>query len=76
MMFLETVPPTIRIYNSLGNAYLKLKRFKQAIENFDIAMEMDPNYALTYNYLGDAYLLQDKFEKATDYYYKAVKIKS
>ncbi len=54
MMFLETVPPTIRIYNSLGNAYLKLKRFKQAIENFDIAMEMDPNYALTYNYLGDA----------------------
>ncbi|WP_252831386.1 tetratricopeptide repeat protein [Orientia tsutsugamushi] len=33
----------------MGNSFLKLKKYQEAIENFDIAIKYDPSYASAYN---------------------------
>ena len=35
-------------YNNIGNIYFELKNFKKALENFDKALSVDTNFALSY----------------------------
>ncbi|KJV71002.1 tetratricopeptide repeat protein, partial [Orientia tsutsugamushi] len=41
-------------YFNIGSSFLKLKKYQDAIENFDIAIKYDPSYASAYNSKGIA----------------------
>ena len=44
------------LFNLLGYAYRKNKRYKLAIKNYKKALIIDPNHKRTHNYLGITYL--------------------
>ncbi|KJV51185.1 tetratricopeptide repeat family protein [Orientia tsutsugamushi str. Gilliam] len=41
-------------YFNIGSSFLRLKKYHEAIENFDIAIKYDPSYASAYNSKGIA----------------------
>jgi tetratricopeptide (TPR) repeat protein len=42
-------------HTNRGNAYNRLSKYRRAIEDFDHALQLDPDYALAYNSRGIAY---------------------
>lgn len=53
-------------YNNRGNAYLSLGNYQQAIEDFNKAIELDPNYAKAHNNRGLAYGSLGKYDLAIE----------
>ena len=49
-------------YYNRGTAYALLRKFKQAIQDFNKAIELNPNYAAAYN--NRAYCYQELGDKA------------
>jgi tetratricopeptide (TPR) repeat protein len=47
-----------------GTAYIKLKQFEKAIQDYNQAIELDPEYAHAFNNRGLAYADLEQFEKA------------
>jgi tetratricopeptide (TPR) repeat protein len=54
----EKSPQKARPHNNLGHAYLLRDDWERAIEEFRIAVQLDPDYALARKNLRDAYLHQ------------------
>lgn len=54
----EKSPQKARPHNNLGHAYLLRDDWERAIEEFRIAVQLDPDYALAKRNLRDAYLHQ------------------
>ena len=54
----EKSPQKARPHNNLGHAYLLRDDWERAIEEFRIAVQLDPDYALAQKNLRDAYLHQ------------------
>lgn len=54
----EKSPQKARPHNNLGHAYLLRDDWERAIEEFRIAVQLDPDYALAQRNLRDAYLHQ------------------
>ena len=66
-------------YYYWGKAGLNSNDYQKAIENFDEAITLVPNYVEAYHYRGDAYRLRgqkEDFQKATADYDKVVVLKS
>lgn len=61
-------------YNSQGNFYAKLKEYEKAIESYQRAIQIDPNYAVAYYNLGNVYRDKKEHSKAIEYYRKAIQI--
>jgi tetratricopeptide (TPR) repeat protein len=59
-------------YYNRGNAYGKLKKHEKAIEDYNKAIALDPEYAVAYNNRGTAYDELKKHEKAIEDYNKAI----
>ncbi len=68
-------PRLVRVYNNLGEAYDKLSRYPEAIEEFQAALKLDPNYVFALNNLGNIYGKMNYFSKAIPYFKKVISIK-
>ena len=64
---------SITLHNILGMAYAKINKFDNAIESYQVALKLNPQYHLTLYNLGIVYHEKMEFEKAIFYYKKAIK---
>ena len=67
-------PSEPAIPNILGAIYAGLGRYKEAITNYNKAIELKPDYAEAYNNRGNALNKLGENEEATYSYYKALKL--
>lgn len=66
--------PTAEGYLNVGLNFHKQGNYAKAIENYELALKLNPNYALAYNNLCAAYNDQKQYDKALPYGEKAVKL--
>jgi tetratricopeptide (TPR) repeat protein len=59
-------------YNGLGNVYRTLGRHQEAIDAYQQAIDLDPDYASPWNGLGSVYHDMSRHEEALDAYQKAI----
>ena len=62
------------VYNSRGLAWNKKEDHDKAIENFDKAIQLDPNYARAYSNRGYAWDDKGDYDKAIEDYNKAIQL--
>jgi tetratricopeptide (TPR) repeat protein/S1-C subfamily serine protease len=62
------------VYATRGDAYSKLKEYKQAIDDYTQAMKIDPENAEYYKNRGSAYVQLKEYKQAIDDYTQAIKI--
>jgi tetratricopeptide (TPR) repeat protein len=62
------------IYNKLGIAYHHLNDFDKAIENYTMALRLNPNYSEAINNIGTVYYAKKNSKRAISEYQKALKI--
>jgi superkiller protein 3 len=58
----------------MGDAYYRLKKYNEAIDAFQKAIEIDPKYAYAYNNMGIALRKQGKYNDAIAAYKKAIEV--
>jgi len=68
-------PLKARPHYNLGVAYAEKKQFEDAVKEYLMAIQIDPNYYLAHNNLGFIYDKQSKLEDAVKHYAIAIKIK-
>jgi len=61
---------------ALGKIYYNEKNYDNSLDEFSIAIKLDPNDALPYNGRGVVYAKLNKYEKAKDDYTKAIELNS
>ena len=64
---------SIALHNILGMAYVKIEKFDKAIESYQTALKLNPQYHVTLYNLGIVYHEKMEFEKAIFFYKKAIK---
>ena len=64
----------VSAYNKLGNAYAEARQYQQAVESYDEAIRLDPEYPLAYNNRGGVYAQLGQYESAIADYGEAIRI--
>jgi tetratricopeptide (TPR) repeat protein len=64
---------SVLIYN-IGQVYLALRDYEEALKHYSAAIAMDPNYSEYYNERGSIYLQLDRLDEAHADYLKAVEL--
>ncbi len=62
----DAFPRNADVYNLLGYANRKLRRFERAIRNYRLALKLDPNHKGALEYLGEFYIETGRIEKARE----------
>ena len=62
------------VYNNRGTAYFNKEGYDQAIQNYDKAIELNPNFAEAYNNRGNAYEDKGEYDQAIQDYNKAIEL--
>ena len=62
-------------HNELGNALLQKERLDEAVAQYQMALQIKPDYAEAHNNLGDALLQQGKVDEAITHGQQALQIK-
>ncbi len=62
-------------YNNVGVAYFDIKRYEQAVKNYNVAISYDPKYASAYNNRGNALAMLGRFKEALPDFTQAVTLK-
>ena len=62
------------LYNKIGIAYHQLLDFKAAMENYQMALRLDPTYAEAINNIGTIFYAQRKHKKAINQYKRALRL--
>jgi tetratricopeptide (TPR) repeat protein len=63
------------IYNNRGNTHYILGNYKQAIEDYDRAIEIKPDYTDAYYNRGNTYNILGNYKQAIEDYNRAIEIK-
>jgi tetratricopeptide (TPR) repeat protein len=63
------------IHNIRGAAYAAVGSYKEAIQSYEIAVQLNPKYADAYNNMGIAQQKDDDFDNAVLSYQKAIELK-
>ena len=63
-----------RPHNNLGPIYFDEGKYDSAIEQYEIALRLDPDYDLAHNNLGNAYRMKGWTDKAIEQYEIALKL--
>ena len=71
----STLTNQARAHTELGAAYLRESKFEIALEEFNIAIRNDPEYALAYNGVGLVYSALGENAKAETAFLKALQLK-
>ncbi len=71
---IELYPSYGDAYGQLGLAYYRQKQYKEALENYEIALKYDPNDAKIYSNMGVIYFESRDLKKAEEVYLKATKL--
>jgi len=71
---LACTPPNGLAHHALGNTFLGLGRIDKAIEHFEAAAAIEPNYAKAHYNLAAALASVGRFDEAIEHYEKAVEI--
>jgi predicted O-linked N-acetylglucosamine transferase (SPINDLY family) len=66
------IAPTFAAYNNLANIFKTEHRTAEAIEHFQTAIALKPDYAEAFNNLGVVYKEQNNFDVAIAHYQKAI----
>ena len=61
-------------YRKRGNAYQELKKYRQAIADYDRALELDPNDTTTYRDRGRAYYWHNEYQQALSDYNRVLEL--
>jgi tetratricopeptide (TPR) repeat protein len=61
-------------FNARGNLYAHQKKYEEAKEQYQKALEIDPEFAKVHNNLGNVYFKQNLFEEAEWKYKKALEL--
>ncbi len=61
------------LYNKIGIAYHQLSEFRSALENYNMALRLNPSYSEAINNIGAVYYAQGKTKRAIKQYRKALK---
>ena len=61
-------------YYNEGVHYTEQGWWKESIEKFDKAIELDPNFAMAYNNRGNAYYTLEQYQRAIEDYDKAIEL--
>jgi tetratricopeptide (TPR) repeat protein len=61
-------------WNNLGDDYKKAGRYDKAIEAYQEAIRLEPEYAWHWSSLGDAYKEAGQYDKAIEAYQEAIRI--
>ncbi len=59
---------------SLGNAYLNIKKYPEAIEHFARAVELDPEYSAAWKHYGRALVENEQNNEAIIVYEKGISV--
>jgi len=62
----------VNALNGLGLAYTGLRSYDNAIDNFNLSLNINPNKVETINGIGFAYYRNSEYEKAESYYREAL----
>ena len=71
----QKAPFLIRPYNNLGEAYDKVGEYDLAVEEFEAALRLNPNYFFALSNLGNIYGKKKKYDQAILYTQKALEQK-
>jgi tetratricopeptide (TPR) repeat protein len=71
----ENRPGVERVYHNRGLAYLQQKQYKLAIEDFNKALEIWPQYNFVYNDRGAAYLELQDYQQAINDFNQSILLK-
>jgi len=71
---IEDYKKTAQYWTNLGNAYYNSGKYKEAIQSYEQAAQINPDYAEAYINLGCAYAGLDMHEKAIESFKQAVRI--
>ncbi|MGZ3592372.1 MAG: tetratricopeptide repeat protein [Syntrophales bacterium] len=66
--------PETESYLKRGNAYIRLGNYKQAISDYDRAIEINPNYVKAYINRGNTYINLGNYKQAISDYDRAIEI--
>ena len=74
-LYIEKIDPyDSYAYNNRGVAYLRYKQNERAVENFNKAIELNPNHARSYNNRGIVNHNLKQYERAIEDYNKAIEL--
>ncbi|MFM8924622.1 MAG: tetratricopeptide repeat protein, partial [Microcystis panniformis] len=61
-------------YGNRGNLYREQQKYKLALDDYNKAIELNPNFAMAYNNRGNLYYNQQKYELALADFNKAIEL--
>ncbi|MFA4888839.1 MAG: tetratricopeptide repeat protein [Candidatus Omnitrophota bacterium] len=72
----EASPRSVRAHNNLGLVYAQKNNSAKALEEYNLAIEIEPNFSAAYNNRGNLYAGLNNFEQALFDYNSALEINS
>lgn len=69
-------PRMAEAYNNRGNAYRELKKYREALQDYNQAISLDPQFVIAYGNRGNVYYDQQNYPMAIRDYNKAISLDS
>ncbi len=69
-------PSFVIVYNNLGHALVKEKRYEEAVTQFQQGLKINPSYSKTHNNLGFALNELKRYDQAVAHYQQAINIEA
>lgn len=72
----ETQENLARAFNQRGVAYFRMRQYRRAIEDYDEAIRLNPDFAIAFSNRGNAYALAGRYNRAIESYTEAIRLDS